>query len=298
MLVATVGIGSNSLRMLIAEIKGAQLRRVFRDRSGLRVFAALDEYGNISAEMMERAAQSVLAFVDKAKAFQAEKIHIFATSAVRDAKNQQAFCERIFEATGIALEVCSGEKEAMLSFLGAVESERSGIIDIGGGSTEIVVGHGTEILCSKSLQMGAVRLFKQMPAGTAGEAYAVADHARAILTPEIAAIQARGDVHWVGVGGTFTTMAALLQGIPWTQKELIHGYRISRDAVAQSIEWLAPLGIEERMLLKGLQPQRADIVVHGLAILLGCMQGLEIPEIMVSEYGNLEGYLKYRYEIQ
>lgn len=297
MLVATIGIGSNSLRMLIADIKDAQLHRVMRDREGLRVFAALDENSNITPEMMDKACKSVNAFVQKAKGRHVEKIHLFATSAVRDAANKDEFCARLFAATGLRVEICSGDVEAMLSFLGAAGKGPSGMIDIGGGSTEIVIGEDHQVDFATSLQMGAVRLYREHPIQNAEDAQHVVKIAEEILKPCVADIGAQGKVYWVGVGGTFTTLAALAQNIPWTSKESIHGFSLTRPQVKWAMEWIAGMPMEKRMQLNGLQPQRADIVVHGMAILLSCMQALTIPRIAVSEFGNLEGYLTHLYRL-
>ena len=146
MRVAAIGIGSNSLRMLVADVDGGRLLRLDRYREGLRVFAALDRQGNIMADMIGKACQSVETFRRQAAAQGAEQIHLFATSAVRDAANQAAFSQALLEATGLSLEICSGALEAKLSFLGATDGEPSGLIDIGGGSTEIVVGKGICLL--------------------------------------------------------------------------------------------------------------------------------------------------------
>lgn len=295
MFVAAIGIGSNSLRMLVANVENAQLHRIRRYREGLRVFAALDENGCISEEMMEKACSYIADFAEKAKADGAERIHLFATSAVRDASNQEQFGRRIQEATGLSPEICSGELEAKLSFLGATGAERSGMIDIGGGSTEIVVGKQADIELAASLQMGAVRLFRRFPITTAKNAGEVVNYAKTLLTEKEAEVKALGPVAWVGVGGTFTTLAALVQNIPWTSKESIHGFSLTREDVREYMQWLADKDLEHRMKLNGLQPQRADIVVHGVAVLLALMESLDIPAITVSEFGNLEGYLKFKY---
>ena len=293
---AVIGIGSNSLRMLVSDIKDAQLHRVLRDREGLRVFAALDQNGNISADMIRQACESVAAMRIKALDAGAEALHLFATSAVRDARNKAALREALLQATGLTLEVCSGGLEAQLSFIGATGGERSGMIDIGGGSTEIVVGEGERLEFANSLQMGAVRLFGIAPIRSAEEAYAMQRRAATILAPyrrEILSLPKAP--RWVGVGGTFTTCAALAQNISWVERRRIHGYRLTRGTLASMIERLAAMPLVERLELPGLQPQRADIIVHGLAILLCCMDGLELAEITVSEYGNLEGYLRMQY---
>lgn len=295
MRIAAIGIGSNSLRMLVADIDQGNLHRIQRYREGLRVFAALDEHRNILPEMIENACVHVLAFRQEAEAKGAEKVHLFATSAVRDASNQEMFAETLLKKTGLELEICSGDEEAFLSFWGASENTPTGLIDIGGGSTELAIGCGREIDDATSLQMGAVRLFRTKPIHSIEDAVQVVEMAAEIASPvkhRFINDPVRG---WVGVGGTFTTSAALAQRIPWEQREKIHGYQLTVQAVEEILRFLAPMPLEERMKLDCLQPQRADIVVHGIAILLACMNQLHIPVITVSEYGNLEGYLKSKY---
>ncbi len=296
MRVAAIGIGSNSLRMLVADVAEGKLQHPIRYREGLRVFAALDEKGNISAEMIENACQSVLAFKMQAIAQGAEQIHLFATSATRDAANQEQFISALESATGLQLDVCSGDKEAALSFWGGAENGPTGLIDIGGGSTEIAVGCGKTVDDAVSLQMGAVRLYRMQPIASVEEAEKVAALATQILEPvreRFACCNQKRE--WIGVGGTFTTCAALIQRIPWQERGKIHGFHITQQNLKEAIDTLAPMPMDERLKLACLQPQRADIVVHGMNILLACMLGLNIPSIMVSEHGNLEGYLKEKY---
>jgi len=295
---AAIGIGSNSLRMLVADVKDAQLHRVLRDREGLRVFAALDKNGNISSEMIDLACDSVRTMEMKAREIGAEEIFLFATSAVRDARNQREFRENLKQSTGLPLDICTGEQEALLSFMGSTGPERSGMIDIGGGSTEIVLGQRDHIEFANSLQMGAVRLFKVSPIASVADAYAVRNRASTILEPHRKAILAlQPPETWVGVGGTFTTTAALVQNISWSDRKRIHGFVATRADIVFSMERLAAMPLEQRLLLPSLQPQRADIIVHGLAILLCCMEDLHIASITVSEHGNLEGYLKMKYTV-
>ena len=293
---AVIGIGSNSLRMLVADIESAKLYRLIRDREGLRVFAALDENGNIRQSMMAQACQSVNAMLEKARTNHAEQFHVFATSAVRDAKNQQAFCALLEKETGIRPEICSGQEEAELSFIGATEQQRSGLIDIGGGSTEVVVGQGSRIDFAHSFQLGAVRLHGDCPIRTVEDGCAVAAQAAAqLLQYRQAILQQAAIPCWIGVGGTFTALAALAQQLDWLDREKIHGFVASRDIVCRTLDLVSPLSVDERLKLRGIQPNRADIIAHGFAILLACMDTLDIPEIIVSEYGNLEGYLKRKY---
>ena len=234
---AVIGIGSNSLRMLVADIHQGRLKRLKRYREGLRVFAALEANGAISRDMTQRACESVGRFRARAMEDGACEVRLFATSAVRDAVNRQAFCDALRDSTGLTADVLSGEQEARLSFLGATESTDRGLIDIGGGSTEIVSGRGDHIDAAISLQLGAVRLFRAMPILTVQDARRVEafarDKVREGLTPEHAHASASGG--WVGVGGTFTTTAALVQRIPWDQRELIHGFALGREALEQAL---------------------------------------------------------------
>lgn len=294
MRIAAIGIGSNSLRMLLADLSEGRLKRLKRYREGLRVFAALDEQKNILPSMIQQACQSVRAFQQEALAQGVKTVHLFATSAVRDAANQREFAQKLREATGLELDICSGEWEAKLSFWGVSEDAPTGLIDIGGGSTELAVGQGRNVEDAVSLQMGAVRLYRLSPITTPQQARRTVEHAQEILSP-VKSRFARTGVSWVGVGGTFTTSAALAQNIPWQEREKIHGFCLTRQVMGELLERMASMTVEQRLALPGLQPQRADIVVHGMAILLACMRTLEISQIAVSEYGNLEGYLKAKY---
>ena len=281
--------------MLVADVGAQGLQRLKRLREGLRVFAALDEAGRISPEMMEGACRSVSQFQREAFVSGAERVHLFATSAVRDATNGDRFAQALNDATGLSLEIISGEREAYLSYVGAAEGGDAGMIDIGGGSTEVVMGAQGRVQRSASLQMGAVRLFRMHPITGLEDALRVAGIAGDTIRNHPELLTATKPKRWVGVGGTFTTSAAVLQRIPWDRRERIHGYTLEKQALLQAIGGLAPMPLSERMALPSMQPKRADIVVHGMAILLGCMEALGIDRIAVSECGNLEGYLKAAY---
>ncbi|MDD3334199.1 MAG: hypothetical protein PHI98_01660 [Eubacteriales bacterium] len=281
--------------MLLADVNGEEIHRVKRYREGLRTFAALDKAGNIEPEMIRLAAEKVGEFSREAYDSGAKTVYLFATSAVRDAKNQTTFTKAIEQATGLCLEICSGDLEAKLSYIGATGSEPSGMIDIGGGSTEIAIGANREISYAHSLQMGAVRLYRIHPIMDSASADEVVALATTILQPLRDELPALDALQWVGVGGTFTTIAALAQQIPWDDRKRIHHYLLSVEAVENTLYSLAPMSMEQRLRLPSLQPQRADIVVHGVAILLACMRFLRIDALRVSEYGNLEGYLKTKY---
>ena len=296
MKVAVIGIGSNSVRMLVCEVSGGELRRLRREREGTRLFAGLDEKRNLSRESMANSCRAVKAMADSARAEGVEAIHLFATSATRDAANQADFSALLQVETGLTLEICSGALEAALSFFGATDSGDAGVIDIGGGSTEIIVGHDMDVHCGFSCQMGAVRLAGQIPIRDHGDLPAVQMVAADILEEALRRHPALNlPAHWRGTGGTFTTLAAIMKGVRWTDRTYMHGTVLTRETVQRIARDLADMPLEERKTLPGLQPNRADIIVHGICILIACMERLGISEITVSEYGNLEGYVKYRY---
>jgi exopolyphosphatase/guanosine-5'-triphosphate,3'-diphosphate pyrophosphatase len=175
----------------------------------------------------------------------------------------------------------------------AANVNRCGMIDIGGGSTEIAIGTPAGIECAFSCQMGAVRLFRRLRIDRKEDMKPVEIAAAEILNdhledyPELKLPEA-----WVGTGGTFTTLAAMVLGQPWTDRTHVHGTKITAREIREIGETLAGMKVEDRIRLQGLQPSRADIVVHGICILLGVMERLGIDRITVSEWGNLDGYFR------
>lgn len=293
---AVIGIGSNSVRMLVAEAADGEIRRISRDRAGTRLFAWLDEAGNLSREAMASSCAAVKRMADSARSQGAEKVHLFATSATRDAANNADFAALLKAETGLTLEICSGDEEAALSFFGATDGGDSGVIDIGGGSTEIIIGQGMNIRCSFSCQMGAVRLFQRIPIRDHGDLDTVEQIAADILADKLLdypVLSMPGS--WRGTGGTFTTLAAMVKGIYWTDRTYMHGTVLTEADVARFERQLADMTLEQRKQLPGLQPNRADIVVHGICILRAIMRRMHIGQITVSEYGNLDGYFKREY---
>ena len=296
MRIAVIGIGSNSVRALLGESAGDGVRRLWRDREGTRLFAGLDEAGNLSLPCIRKTAEAAGRMAREARTRGAERVDIFATSAARDAGNGEALIAEIEKAAGTAPEIISGEEEARLSFMGASMAAPPGycgVIDIGGGSTEIVTGEGERIDCAFSCQMGAVRLYQAIQLESRNDMATAEWAATEILREKQAeAGPFRMPENWVGTGGTFTTLAAMVKQIPWTDRTSMHGTRVNIREIRAIGEELADMDLEARRKLPGLQPGRADIVVHGICILLAVMGRLGIQEIIVSEWGNLDGYLR------
>ena len=296
---AVIGIGSNSVRCLLAETGEEGFTCLWRDREGTRLFAGLDERGNLSRDSMDKTVAAVARMASEVRHQGAEKLGIFATSAARDAANGEEFIRAVAKAAETELQILSGNEEAELSFLGAsaaTKEERCGVIDIGGGSTEFAIGTREGIEVSFSCQMGAVRLYQKLRLDRKEDMIPVQRAAGEILKEHLGAFDGiEIPKTWVGTGGTFTTLAAMVRGVPWTDRTNMHGTEIARWEIQEVGEKLAEMSLEERKQLPGLQPGRADIVVHGICILLGVMDELKIKKIIVSEWGNLDGYVRKFY---
>ncbi|MBR6954554.1 MAG: hypothetical protein IKH77_05920 [Clostridia bacterium] len=295
---AVIGIGSNSVRMLLAEVRGSSGLRLRRDRTVTRLFAGLGPDQCLSPEAMAKTAAEVARMAADARAAGAGEILVFATSATRDAANRDVFGALIREAAGVPLQVCSGREEALQSYLGACDGGRCGVIDIGGGSTEVVSGDAGQPAASFSCQMGAVRLYQALPIRSAADLPLAIGRAEAVIGEALARCEGwQAPETWWGTGGTFTCLGALVNGTHWSDRACLHGTRVTREAARDLACRLADMPLAERMALPSLHAGRADIVVHGISILLACMQLLDMPALRVSEYGNLEGCLKQHYRL-
>lgn len=293
---AVIGIGSNSVRCLLAEPEGTDFTCLWRDREGTRLFAGLDEHGNIKRDSMDKTVAAVARMASELRHQGAKTLAVFATSAARDAANSGEFIRAVTEAAGTELRILSGNEEAELSFLGASaasRAERCGVIDIGGGSTEIAIGTKKGIEASFSCQMGAVRLYQKLRLDRKEDMLPVQQAAGEILADHLSeCAEVAIPETWVGTGGTFTTLAAMVRQVPWTDRTNMHGTEVARWEIQEIGEKLSEMSLAQRKQLPGLQPGRADIVVHGICILLGVMDRLKIGRIVVSEQGNLDGYIR------
>lgn len=289
---AVIGIGSNSTRLLIAHLTEGRVIPVQRMREGTRLFSGLSD-GALSTESMLRTADAAARFARIARDEGCGQIHLIATSAARDAKNGEAFCDLVMSLTGLPLHIIPGREEARLSFLGAAGNGYCGMVDIGGGSTELAVSGGGRPLQAASAQLGAVRLLGEMP-DLSGERFDAAlglavARVREIWEP-MAVREAPGA--WYGVGGTLTCLASLDMRLPRFDREAIHGHALKKSAVLRWAKELCGMTLEERAALPGMLPQRVDIIAHGAVILLGVMEALALSRVIVSNRTNLDGYLQ------
>lgn len=290
-----IGVGSNAIRLLNAQWDGSRLCDDLRERRGTRLFAGL-QGGMLTQESIDASVSAVEELARIARDDGAENLFVFATSAVRDAKNGEAFTARASEAAGAPVEIISGEEEAVLSYIGASEGGRCGVIDIGGGSTEFTLGEDERIDGAISLQIGAVRMNAQTPVLCEADYETTMERCMKIMHRDASSLlrMPQRDT-WYGVGGTMTTLGAMQKKTPIFVPELCEGMLIRLEEVAQWGRRLARLSMTDRRQIQGLMPQRADIIPGGIAILEAAMRCFFIEEIHLSAHGNMDGFLKKKF---
>ena len=296
MRLACIGIGSNAIRLLIAQWSDGRLCAVRRERRGTRLFAGLVD-GALTAQSIKSSVEAVAELAELARSCGVQEIFVFATSAVRDAANGDEFTRMAEQASGTRIEIISGEQEAVLSYIGASSGGSCGVIDIGGGSTEFTIGRDDEVLGAVSLQMGAVRMSAQMPICSREDYEATVERCMNMIRQEAKGLLALEKApSWVGVGGTMTTIGAMHRGVPLFDPDGCEGMRISRDEVCAWGRKLGRLSLSDRRQIVGLMPHRADIIPSGVAILEAAMRVFDMKEMALSAHGNMDGFLKGKFK--
>lgn len=280
--VAVVDLGTNSTRLLVADVDGHTVREVARRLVITRLGEGVDAGRSLRPEAVARVRACLDEYRRLARELGAEQVLAVATSAVRDAGNGPTFLEEIGRDYGFATLLLSGGEEALLTFRGvtagrAVEPKTL-VVDIGGGSTELIVGGQEGVSFHASLELGCVRMTERF----GDDLGACAAHARRLL-PELEARQA------IGVAGTVTSLAALDLGLAEYDPERVHGHRISARAVDEQLRRLAALPLDERRRVPGLDPERAPVIVAGAVILREVLRRYRLPEIEASERDILDG---------
>ena len=296
MRLACIGIGSNAIRLLIAQWSQEGLCVLRRERRGTRLFAGLVD-GALTQQSIRSSVEAVAELAMLARCSGVQEIFVFATSAVRDASNGDEFTRLAEAASGTHIEIITGEQEAVLSYIGASRGGRCGVIDIGGGSTEFTIGEEECTLGAVSLQMGAVRMNAQMPVRSREDYEATVDRCMHMIRRDAQTLLALPKAQsWVGVGGTMTTIGAMHRSVPLFDPQLCEGMRISRAEVCAWGRRVARLPMADRRQIVGLMPQRADIIPSGVAILEAAMRVFDMEEMTLSAHGNMDGYLKKKFK--
>jgi len=296
---AVVDIGTNSTRLLIAELDGGRVTRELERRTTItRLGAGVDADGRLSEEAMGRVYGALDEYRKLIDRDRSESAVAVLTSAVRDAANGPEFARTVEDRYGLSPHILSGDDEARLTFLGAT-SERGPhdrtpalVIDIGGGSTELVVGAGREMTFHVSNQAGVVRhteRFIRSDPPAQPELEALAEDVRKILAGNVPDEERPAGIHGIAVAGTATSLAAIAQDLEPYDPEKVQGYELSERECRRILERLAALTLEQRRHVAGLHPDRAPTIVAGAVILLEVMNLYGLSAVEVSEHDILRG---------
>ncbi len=306
MKIACIDIGTNSIRLLLADYDNLKFTNVSKHLQMTRLGKGVNETGLLASDRIEESIEVITSYYDKSKAFGAEKIYMMATSAVRDSRNAADLTQAVYEQTGCIIDVISGNLEAEIGFLGVLlgldfesaeaQNEDVLVIDIGGGSTELIIGDVTGIKYATSLNIGAVRLTGAfihhdpvLPKETEAMHQVVERQVESVLD----AIRKFKITKCIGIGGTATTFATMVHEVSTYSREHVHNLVVSIEDVSKMNAKLEHISVEERKKIIGLESKRADIIYAGGLILKQIMETIGLNQMIISDYDNLEGLVAY-----
>ena len=296
--VAAFDCGTNSLRLLVADLDpvSGTADELVREMRIVRLGQGVDRTGRIADASLQRVFAAVEEFMDLVREHEVREVRFCATSAARDAENAEEFLSGVRERVGVAAEVIEGVEEARLSFLGATRAlppldEPILVCDIGGGSTELILGRGDgTVLAAESLDIGSVRLNERHladdPPSSAQVEAAILDIDEALDRCSVDPGEAGA---MIGVAGTVTTLAAAVLDLDDYDRTLIHHSVLRPDAVQGAVHRLLDLMVEQRKELPYMHPGRADVIGAGGLILDRVLRRTTVGSMLVSEHDILDG---------
>ncbi|GHF64059.1 hydrolase [Streptomyces mashuensis] len=304
--VAAVDCGTNSIRLLVADADPATGELVELDRrmTIVRLGQGVDRTGRLAPEALERTFAACREYAEVVRELKAERIRFVATSASRDAENRADFVRGVVEILGVEPEVISGDQEAEFSFTGATRELAAVdhvappylVVDIGGGSTEFVLGDG-HVRAARSVDVGCVRMTERHlvadgrvvdPPSAEAVAAIEADVTAALDLAE-QTVPLRGATTLVGLAGSVTTVAAIALGLEEYDSAAIHHARITLGQVREVTERLLASSHDERAAIPVLHPGRVDVIAAGALVLRCVMERTGAQEVVVSEHDILDG---------
>jgi exopolyphosphatase/guanosine-5'-triphosphate,3'-diphosphate pyrophosphatase len=292
--VAVIDIGSNSTRLLVADVDDGRVRPIERRSTVTRLGRGVDLTGRLAAEAIEAACGAIAPYLATLQKMGAEAVDSVATSAVRDAENGSAFIAELRERFALSARVLDGEEEARLTYIGATSETAPEVptlvIDIGGGSTEMIVGEGREIEFHTSLQAGVVRhterhLVSDPP--TPVELEELAADLRTLI--EVATLRAPRAEAGIAVAGTPTSLAAIELELDPYDPARTHGHVLELRSIQRMLSRLASAPLSRRTEVPGLHADRAPTIVAGVVTLVEAMRAFDLERITVSEHDILYG---------
>jgi exopolyphosphatase/guanosine-5'-triphosphate,3'-diphosphate pyrophosphatase len=305
MRIASIDVGTNTILLLIAEVHPDGTFSVLHDEQVIaRLGKGVDKDRRISKETFDRAVSFLNTYKEICRTHAVDVITAIGTSALRDAVNRSEFTRFVQENTGIEIEVIPGDTEAVWTYRGAIsEFEKNAegftVIDIGGGSTELITGTGKSILSRASFNVGSVRLTERFFPSSPTPAHSIAEARNNILSHFGQGSIAIPDNSFViGVAGTVTTLAAIRQELPAYHADSISGFNLPYDDIRSIFDSLKEKSVDEIKQIPQISAGRADIILAGILILLTAMDYYKIETVTVSDrglrYGNLLRYLERR----
>jgi exopolyphosphatase / guanosine-5'-triphosphate,3'-diphosphate pyrophosphatase len=294
--VAAVDIGTNSTRLLVADVRDGRITDLARDTRVTRLGEGVDERRRLLPVPIARVRNTLTDYRRTIEALGADRTLAIATSAIRDAENGEAFLGEIEWSYGFVTGLLSGHDEALLTYRG-VTSERSVragtvIVDIGGGSTELIAAEPDGVCWHDSLDIGSVRMterFLHSDPPTADELESCAAAVRALLAERVPDELRARTTGAVGVAGTITSLAALALGLEEYDRERVHGAQLTGAAIAEQLNRLASVPVAERRTLRPLDPERAPVIVAGAVIAREALSFFGVDELEISERDILDG---------
>lgn len=302
MRLAAVDIGTNTVRLLIADVVQDQLKTVVRRAIITCLGEDVAKARRFKPEAIERTLAVLEQFTQELKDKGTESVHVVATSAARDAQNGQQFIEQVKERFGWEADILSGQEEGMLAFLGATSDfplpkpySRPVLIDVGGGSTELACGQGMSLQKLHSLDIGSVRLtemFIKNDPPTQDEVESVKAYVREKTSELLTEIcEEDSDLIAIGVAGTITTLSAIKQKLTVYDSNKVHLSTLTVSDIETILNQLMGAPLKERKKIPGLEPKRADVIIAGTIITLEILSGLGLTELTVSEHDLLDGLI-------
>lgn len=304
--VAAVDCGTNSIRLLVADADPVtgELTDLERRMTIVRLGQGVDRTGRLAPEALERTFAACREYAELIKEHGAERLRFVATSASRDAENRDVFVRGVLDILGVEPEVVTGDQEAELSFTGATK-ELTGrtdlrrpflVVDIGGGSTEFVVGDD-HVRAARSVDVGCVRMTERHLVRDGAVSDPPTGEQIAAMRADIeAALDRAGETvplreahTLVGLAGSVTTVSAIAQDLPAYDSEAIHHSRVSVERVREISAWLLRSTHAERAAVPSMHPGRVDVIGAGALVLLAVMERIGAQEVVVSEHDILDG---------
>ncbi len=297
---AAIDVGSNTLRLLIGDVHGNTLSRIHTDRAVTRLAEGIGDTGILRQENIRRSVAVLKAFSRSISEHGVTRVEAVGTSALRDAGNSRELLDMALQETGIGIRVISGMREAELTVKGILmgaqgENGVSLIIDIGGGSTEWILSHESP-LCG-SLHIGVVGLSERFITSDPPSSADIASVIREIdahLLPLKREITGRAlpVKDFIGTGGTITTLAAMDLQLREYDPGKVHLHRIPLRRLSSLRDMLVSLPVDRRRDVRGLEPERADLIIPGILLTIRLMDFGGFREVIVSDHGLLEGLIK------